>query len=199
MISTKQLHCGNFARGNICPSHIQGPSAADQRGLISYSIKNRKAFCNKQLCKNVVSSPQVLVRKIKQIKMRWCVVLFWGPVLYKQKIIYHMTTNKNKYMTTSDAPVGRSVMSPPCFECQSSDRWLRSSGRRPLFRPFSFDSKKQLRERGGFGGAGGRGRCAADQQFVGWVLCMFPAHCTSSKMKLKCSSGLQLLSVSNRS
>lgn len=41
------------------------------------------AFCNKQLCKNVVSSPQVLVRKIKTNKNEvMCCVVFRGPVLY---------------------------------------------------------------------------------------------------------------------
>lgn len=61
------------SEGNIHLSDTQGPSAAHRQGFVSYSIKNRAtlvAFCNKQLCKNVVSSPQVLVRKIKQIKMR---------------------------------------------------------------------------------------------------------------------------------
>lgn len=103
--------------GNIHLSNTQGPSAAHHRGFISYSIKNQVtlvAFCNKQLCKNVVSSPQVLVRKIKQNKNEvMCCVVFRGPVLYKQKIIYHRTTNKTNKWLWAIPQVVQSVMCSP--------------------------------------------------------------------------------------
>ncbi len=189
-----------LSKGNIHLSNTQGPSAAHRQGFISYSIKNRitlVAFCNKQLCKNVVSSPQVLVRKIKQIKMRWCVVLFSRSCFIQTENNISYDNKQNKYTTMNNTPsCAVSHVSPCALNVKAREFWwLHSSGYRRIVRPFSFNSTKQLREEEEeYRGDGARGWWTLCR----FGLCMFSAHCPSCK-KLKCSSGLQLSSISNRS
>lgn len=113
-----------------------------------------------------------------------CCVVFRGPVLYKQKIIYHMTTNKTNIWLKATPQVMQSVMCPSCFECQSLGNsvtaffwislyfqtlflWLRSSWER-------------RRRRRRTEGAGGRS-CST----LSVRLCMFSAHCPSCQKKKK--------------
>lgn len=68
-----------------------------------------------------------------------------------------------------------------------------------IFRPFSFDSTKQLKEeeeRKEYRGSG----TGADEHFVGLFRARFQlAVHLADRKKMKCSSGLQLSSICNRS
>lgn len=121
---------------------------------------------------------------------------FWGPVLYK-------TENNTSYKATNEQTKTMKwllAMIPSCASTRESlwtlnikDEEWRDCTLSDIavflffcsfclfyYRPFSFDSMKQ------------RGRGS------GFTLCMVGAHCPSNK-SLKCSSGLQLFSISNRS
>lgn len=182
------LNCQLFLpyKGNFHLHSTQGPSAAHCRGFISYSITNwlTLTLCNKQLCKNVVSSPQVLVRK-KNKKQKWGDVLccFSRSCFIQTENNISYDNKQNKYMTMSNTPsCAVSHVTPLCFECQSLGiQWLHSPGYRRSFRPFFFDSTKQLREEDKeeegeveeFREDGARGWWTLCR----FGLCMFSAHC----------------------
>lgn len=124
-----------------------------------------------------------------------CVVSFEVLFYIKQKIIHHTKQQVNKQdneMTISNDPkLCQHPRVPLNFEYQRRGMERLHSFRHCCvflflfflsfyYRPFSFDSMKQ------------RGRGS------GFTLCMVWAHCPSNE-SLKCSSGLQLFSISNRS
>lgn len=109
---------------------------------------------------------------------------------------------QNKYMSISD------TSSPAVKHVSALLLWMskhRGSATAFLqiyhyiFRPFSFDSTKQLKEeeeRKEYGGSG----TGADEHFVGLFRARFQlAVHLADRKKMKCSSGLQLSSICNRS
>lgn len=111
---------------------------------------------------------------------------FRGPVLYKQKIIYHdkKTNKNNKYITISNTPgCPISLWAPSCcFECQSP-----GGSMTVLLEALSFQTlllyKAAKKEKGG-----------VTKWWARWTLCWLGLLSMLQKKNglLKCSSGLQL-------
>ena len=135
-------------RGEYPPVEHTGAGSFSWLGSL-YPTVNKSDY--KQLCKSVSFFSRGFGKKKKKKTNKnevMCCVVFRGPVLYKQKIIYHMTTNKTNIWLWAILQVSQSVAFPPVLWMSKPRefQWLHSSRYRCIFRPFSFDSTKQLRE-----------------------------------------------------
>lgn len=124
-----------------------------------------------------------------------CCVVFRGPVLYKQKIIYHRTTNKTNIWLCAIPQVVQSIMCPPVL-------WMSKPGNSMTALLWIFQTLYlwlyKAAERGGGGVQRGWGPGMINTLSVRFVH-VFSLLSILQKKNLKCSSGLQLLSISNRS